>query len=556
MAERLVIDPVTRIEGHLRIETQMGDDGAVADAWVSGTMVRGVERALVGRDPREAWAMAQRACGVCTLVHAMASVRAVEDALGIAVPPAATVLRNLMVAQQHVHDHVMHFYHLHGFDWVDAAATLNADPAETARLQQAISPRPAATAAYFATVQDQLRTILESDRLSLFANGWWGHPAYRLSPEMDLLLMAHYFEALDWQSGVTVIQTILGGKNPHPNLVVGGLPLPIDLSSAEALNQERLDRIQASIEDMVQFVDQVYVPDVLAMLAAYPELAERGEGVGSFLTWGEFPTTDIAQPESYLVPRALILDRDLADVQQPDPRDLDAVRESVARSWYGDGAAGGDHPWRGATELVYSGPTPPYGHLDVDGRYSWLKAPRWRGRPMEVGPLARVLVMYAADRPDVRSQVDVALAGLGLPFEALYSTLGRTLARAIETRTFAHHMRAMYKTLDGLIQSGQTDSFNDARWDPATWPRQARGFGFLEAPRGALGHWVTVDHDRIAGYQIIAPTTWNASPRDHDGQPGPYEAAVRGLPVARPEQPLEVLRAIHSFDPCLACAVH
>jgi len=362
MAKRLVIDPITRIEGHLRIEAEVGPDNKIAAAYSSGTMVRGIEIILRGRDPREAWAFTQRACGVCTTVHAFASIRAVEDALKITIPNAANLIRNLMIAQQYVHDHVMHFYHLHALDWVDVVAALKADPKKTAEIQQAISPWPNSSPAYFADVQGKVKAIVESGQLSIFANAYWGHPAYKLPPEVNLLAVAHYLEALDWQKDVVKIHTIFGGKNPHPNFVVGGVPMPIDLNSDTALNAERLSIVSASIEKIIAFVDQVYLPDLLAIAPYYLEYAGLGEGLGNFLTWGEFPADGANDPAKFLVPRALILNRDINNVAVPDPNDFAKMKEYVAHSWYkyGGGDNTGLHPWQGETTFNYTGPKPPY----------------------------------------------------------------------------------------------------------------------------------------------------------------------------------------------------
>ncbi|MBK9713339.1 MAG: nickel-dependent hydrogenase large subunit [Kouleothrix sp.] len=558
MAKRLVIDPITRIEGHLRIEAEVGADNIVKDAYSSGTMVRGIEIILNGRDPREAWAFAQRVCGVCTTVHAFASIRAVEDALGITIPKAANLIRNLMIAQQYVHDHVMHFYHLHALDWVDVVNALKADPKATAELQQKISPWPNASPAYFAGVRDKVQAIVDSGQLSIFANAYWGHPAYKLPPEMNLLAVAHYLEALDWQAQATKIHTIFGGKNPHPNFVVGGVPMPIDLNSDTALNAERLSIISDSIEQMIAFVDQVYLPDLLAIAPFYKDYAAIGGGLGNFLTWGEFPDTDINDTSKYLVPRAVILNKDLSNIIQPDPRDMQRMQEFVTRSWYAysGGDQAGLHPWQGETTLKYSGPKPPYEQLAVEQKYTWLKAPRWNETPMEVGPLARVLAMYATGHAQTKELIDATLKALDAPTEALFSTLGRTAARAIETKVFADAMRGYYNDLIAEIKAGNTQTFNREKWEPTSWPARAQGVGLMEAPRGALGHWVVIENGKIANYQMVVPTTWNATPRDHKGQMGAYEASLIGTPLARPEWPLEILRTIHSFDPCMACAIH
>lgn len=558
MAQRIVIDPITRIEGHLRIEAELDAANKVKAAYSSGTMVRGIEIILKGRDPREAWAFAQRACGVCTTVHSFASIRSVEDALKIQIPKAANLIRNLMIAQQYVHDHVMHFYHLHALDWVDVVGSLNADPAETARIQQSISPWQNASPAYFTDIQKKVKGIAESGQLSIFANAYWGHPAYKLPAEINLLAVAHYLEALDAQRTFTKIHTIFGGKNPHPNFTVGGVPFPINLNSDTALNAERLSIIKDSIDRMLTFVDQVYLPDLLAIAPYYLDYAGLGEGLGNFLTWGEFPDTDNSDISKYLVPRAVITGRDLSHIEVPDPRDFERMKEYVTHSWYE--YAGGDqtglHPWRGETKFNYTGPRPPYDFLEVEQKYSWLKSPRWADTPMEVGPLARVLAMYAGGNQQVQELTNMVLTSLGAPLEAVFSTLGRTAARAIETKVFADFMLKTYNDLIETIKAGDTRTFNEEKWEPISWPAHAEGFGFMEAPRGALGHWIVINNGKIENYQMVVPTTWNAAPRDHQGLPGAYEAALVGTPLAVTDQPLEILRTIHSFDPCMACAIH
>jgi hydrogenase large subunit len=558
MPQRIVIDPITRIEGHLRIEAALDENNVISQAYSSGTMVRGIETILKGRDPREAWAFTQRACGVCTTVHSFASIRAVEDALKIRIPKTANLMRNLMIAQQYVHDHVMHFYHLHALDWVDVVASLQADPAATASIQQSISPWPNASPSYFTGVQKKVQAIVDSGQLSIFANAYWGHPAYKLPPEINLLAVAHYLEALDWQKEATKIHTIFGGKNPHPNFVVGGVPMPIDLNSDTALNAERLSIISDSIDSMITFVDQVYLPDLLAIAPYYLEYGGIGEGLGNFLTWGELPGEDNWDTSKFLVPRAVILDRDLANIQEPDPNDFKLMQEYIAHSWYkyNDGDGVGLHPWNGETAFNYTGPKPPYDLLEVEQKYSWLKSPRWAERSMEVGPLARVLAMYATGHAQTKELVDLVLKTLDVPITAVFSTIGRTAARAIETKVFADSLRTFYNDLVAEISAGNTDTFNGEKWEPHTWPGSAQGFGYMEAPRGALGHWIVIQGGKIENYQMVVPTTWNGSPRDHLGQPGAYEASLVGTKLEKPEWPLEILRTIHSFDPCMACAVH
>jgi hydrogenase large subunit len=558
MAQRIVVDPITRIEGHLRIEAEVDASNTIQNAYSSGTMVRGIEIILKGRDPREAWAFTQRACGVCTTVHSFASIRSVEDALDIKIPKAANLMRNLMIAQQYVHDHVMHFYHLHALDWVDVVNALKADPTQTSAIQQSISPWANSSPAYFKDVQSKVQGIVDSGQLSIFANAYWGHPAYKLPAEVNLLAVAHYLEALDAQKTFTKIHTIFGGKNPHPNFVVGGVPMPIDLNSDTALNAERLSIIKDSIDRMIQFVDQVYIPDLLAIAPYYLEYAGMGEGLGNFLTWGELPDTDNSDTSKYVVPRAVIMNRDLSHIEEPNPNDFEMMKEFVAHSWYdqsvGDNA--GLHPWKGETKFNFTGPKPPYDQLEVEQKYSWLKAPRWAETPMEVGPLARVLAMYANGHKQTQDLTNFVLKTLDAPIEAVFSTLGRTAARGIETKVFADELLTNYNALIDTIKVGDTDTFNGDKWEPNTWPSHAEGFGFMEAPRGALGHWIVIDNGKIDNYQMVVPTTWNGSPRDHKGQAGAYEMALVGHTLADPTQPLEILRTIHSFDPCMACAIH
>ncbi|MFZ0257471.1 MAG: nickel-dependent hydrogenase large subunit [Gammaproteobacteria bacterium] len=557
MSERIVVDPITRIEGHLRIEAQMQGD-TIDEAYSSGTMVRGIEVILRGRDPRDAWAFAQRICGVCTLVHGIASVRAVENALDYQIPPNAQLVRNLMIAAQYVHDHVMHFYHLHALDWVDVVSALKADPKETAELAQTISNYPKSSRGYFADTQKKLKDFVDAGQLGIFANAYWGHPAYKLPAEANLMAVAHYLEALAWQREVAKLLTIFGGKNPHPHFLVGGVPLPIDLNSDSALNAKRLAQVQNIIDEMRTFVDQVYVPDTLAIAGFYKDWGGQGEGLGNFLTYGDFPEKGMDDPQSYLIPAGVIVDRDLGNIQPVDLHGLDEIQEYVAHSWY-DYSVGKDqglHPYQGETLLNYTGPKPPYRHLNVEQAYSWLKSPRWKGRAMEVGPLARVLMLYASGHEQTKALVDDALQRLEVPVTALFSTLGRTAARTLETKVIADTMQIWYDNLVANIKAGDTKTFNETLWEPARWPKRVQGVGYMEAPRGALAHWVVIEDGKIANYQAVVPSTWNAGPRDATGHPGAYEAALVGHRLHDPQQPVEILRTIHSFDPCIACAVH
>jgi hydrogenase large subunit len=562
MSERIVVDPITRIEGHLRIEAQM-DGENIAQAYSSGTMVRGIETILRGRDPRDAWAFTQRICGVCTLVHGIASVRAVEDALQYQIPPNAQLIRNLMIGAQTIHDHVMHFYHLHALDWVDVVSALSADPRATSDLAQSLSGWPKSSPGYFSDIANRLKAFVESGQLGIFANGYWGHPAYKLPPEANLMAVAHYLEALAWQRDVARLLTVFGGKNPHPNFVVGGAPCPIDLNSDSAINSKKLAQVQTFIDSMRTFVDQVYLPDTLAIAGFYKDWGERGEGLGNFLGYGDLPSRSLMDEDpGFLFPRGAILERDISTVHAVDIHEDAEIQEYVAHSWYKyeNGNDQGLHPYAGETSLDYDGrggPVPPFEHVRVKDGYSWMKSPRWKGHAMEVGPLARVLLLYATGHAQTKELVGMTLSTLELPVDALFSTLGRTAARTLETKIVVDGMQGWYDALVANIKAGDTRTFNEVLWEPSSWPREARGAGYMEAPRGALGHWILIKDGKIDNYQAVVPSTWNAGPRDPKGQPGAYEAALQdNHQLVDAKQPVEILRTIHSFDPCIACAVH
>jgi len=553
---RIVVDPVTRIEGHLRIEAQV-EGGSVTDAWSSGTMFRGIELILRGRDPREAWIWTQRICGVCTTVHALASVRAVEDALGIEVPPNAELIRNIIGATQYVQDHVIHFYHLHALDWVDITLALKADPAKTSQLAESISEWPKSSRVYFKAIQDRVKKLVESKQLSLFSSGYWGHPAYHLPPEANLLAVAHYIEALEFQREFIRIHAVLGGKNPHlQTYLVGGMASAMDPNEPQApINLERITFLSEIAKTAQTFVEQVYIPDVLAVASFYRDWFGRGEGLGNFLSYGDYPQGGIHDTSKYFLPRGAILGRDLSKVHPVDPAQ---VSEYVTHSWYeyAGGDSVGKHPYEGETRPKYTGPKPPFEHLNVEEKYSWLKSPRFQDTPVEVGPLSRMLIAYASGHAEVKELVNGALAKLNAPATALFSTLGRVAARAIETQLMARQVPKWIDQLSQNLAHGDLRIHNSEKWDPATWPKSSQGWGFHEAPRGSLGHWVQIEDRGIKNYQCVVPSTWNAGPRDAKGQRGAYEAALLKTPIADPERPLEILRTIHSFDPCLACAVH
>jgi hydrogenase large subunit len=553
---RIVVDPVTRLEGHLRVEAVV-ENGVITDAFSSGTMIRGLEKILLGRDPRDAWAITERVCGVCTTVHALASVRSVEDAIGISVPPTAELIRNIMLTTQYVQDHVIHFYHLHALDWVDIVNALKADPKKAAELAQTFSKWDKNTPAYFTDVQNKIKQFAASG-LGIFANGYWGHPGYKLPPEVNLIAVAHYLDALEWQKEVVKIHAVFGGKNPHPNYLVGGVPCSIDVDEVAAINGERLNLVARLIGKADEFVNEVYIPDLLAVASFYKDWAKWGGGLKNYLSYGEFPTQGYGKPEAFKYPRGVVLNRDLSHVYPVNPKDSEEIKEYIASSWftYEGGDTKGIHPWAGETEIKYTGPKPPFETLEGHAKYSFLKTPRWKDNAMEVGPLSRLLVAYASGRTDVQELVKGTLGKLGVPVDALFSTLGRTAARGLDAALGMIWLKEFFGELMGRVKTRETSTFNGEKWEPSSWAKDCQGVGLVEAPRGALAHWIKIKDGKIDNYQLVVPTTWNGSPRDAKGQHSSFEASLIGTPVANLEQPVEIIRTIHSFDPCLACAVH
>jgi hydrogenase large subunit len=564
--QRVVVDPICRIEGHLRIEVNLDKDNVIRNAVSTGTMWRGLEIILKGRDPRDAWAFTERICGVCTGVHALTSVRAVEDALGIEIPTNANHIRNLMMLAQYTQDHLVHFYHLHALDWVDVVSALSADPKATSALQQSISTWHKSSPGYFRDVQARIKRFVESGQLGPFSNAYWGSPAYKLPPEANLMAVTHYLEALDFQREIVKIHTVFGGRNPHPNWVVGGMPCSFSLNETGGINMEWLNLVSSIIDRSIEFIDKVYIPDLTAIASFYPEWTTYGGGLSStnLLSYGDFPrvANDWSQENMYM-PGGAIINGDLSTVHEVDTRDPEQVQEFVAHSWYKyPDENKGLHPWDGVTDPNFElgpntkGTKTNIQEIDEGAKYSFVKAPRWRGHAMEVGPLARYVVAYASGNEEIKAQVDGLLGALGLPLTALFSTLGRTAARGLECSWAAHKMRVVFDDMMANLKAGDTATSNMDLWEPSSWPRDAKGVGRVEAPRGALGHWVHIKDSKIENYQAIVPTTWNASPRDPAGNIGAYEAALLGTPMTNAEQPLEILRTIHSFDPCLACATH
>ena len=566
--KRVVVDPVCRIEGHLRVEVNLDDKNVIRNAVSTGTMWRGLEVILKGRDPRDAWAFTERICGVCTGTHALTSVRAVEDALKIQIPENANSIRNIMQLNLQVHDHLVHFYHLHALDWVDVVSALKADPKATSALAQSISKWPLSSPGYFRDIQNRLKKFVESGQLGPFMNGYWGNPAYKLPPEANLMAVAHYLEALDFQKEIVKVHTIFGGKNPHPNWLVGGVPCAINLEGAGAVgavNMERLNLVKSIIDRCIEFTEQVYIPDLIAIAKFYKGWLYGG-GISSknVLSYGDIPDkANDYSASNLMLPRGAIINGDLSKVHEVDLKDPEQVQEFVAHSWYKyPDETKGLHPFDGVTEPSFvlgpntKGTKTNIKELDEGGKYSWIKAPRWRGHAMEVGPLARYIIGYAQKNPEFKEPVDALLKELDVPVTALFSTLGRTAARGLECGWAAHKMSYFFDKLMANLKAGDLNTANIEKWEPSTWPKEAMGAGFTEAPRGALGHWIKIKDTKIDNYQCVVPTTWNGGPRDHKGQIGAFEASLMDTPVAKADEPLEILRTLHSFDPCLACSTH
>ena len=567
---RIVIDPVTRTGGHLRIEADAAG-GVVSGAWASATMFRDLEAVLRGRDARDAWLLAERICGTCTTVHALASVRAVENALGIEIPTNARLIRNLLAATQLVRDHVLGFYQAQGPDWVDAQSALKADPVATSRLATGISLWERSGPDYFKDMRDRLAAVIESDQPGIFANGAWGHPAYRLNPEQNLLLLAHMLEALDWQRSFMRIHALMGGKDPHPQTyLVGGMALvppwggpnpPIirehpqvpEANAPLALSEDGIAMIDGLLSEAQTFVDQVFLPDVRLLAGAYPDWGRIGLGSGEYLAWGDYPEKDGKDPSLFL-PRGRLSGGNLNLALDAVP---DSVAEAITHAWYT--YTGGDEelrPAEGETVPAWSGQALPLTTLDVAGKYTWIKAPRYAGRPMETGPLARMLVGVANGQSEIRLALEAILHDTGLALDVMPSVLGRMLARAVEAQVVVRRAHEWLTELKANLATGDVAVVDLTYWDPSSWPAEAEGRSIGESPRGAVGHWIGIRNGVIDRYQVVDGSTWNASPGDATGGRGPIEAALAGTPVADPTRPLEIQRVVHAFAPCAACAAH
>jgi hydrogenase large subunit len=547
---RISIDPVTRIEGHLRVDVEV-DGGVVNKAWASCTMWRGLETILRRRDAREGWVFAQRFCGVCTTVHAVASVRAVEDALSLEIPPNAQYIRNLILIGHALHDNIVHFYHLSALDFVDILQIPKADPAKAASIAEGYSSWTGNSRQELAAVQTKVKGLVGSGQLGIFSHGYWGHPAMKLSPEVNLILFSHYLQALDFQRKSCQIVAILGGKTPHiQNLAVGGVMNAINLNSLATMNMDRLGMLKAILEDLIPFVQQVFLADTCLLAAYYPEYLHLGRGVANYLAVPDLPLD--AKASKFDLPGGIIMNGNLAGVRPivnwQDAEFRKAVTEDNTHAWY-----------QGSQFTPYKGQQiPDYTDFNADAKYTWVKAPRYNGSPMQTGPLATVLVGYASGHAKTRKWTDTALNriaavnGLKVTPDDLQSTMGRYLGRAIRSSILSDLALEHLQLLTTNILNGDDTTYNAPKFPTG----EIMGMGMHEAPRGSLSHWVVIEKGAFTNYQAVVPTTWNASPRDEKGVPGPYESSLIGTPVVEAEKPLEVLRTVHSFDPCMACSCH
>ncbi|MDR0782799.1 MAG: nickel-dependent hydrogenase large subunit [Propionibacteriaceae bacterium] len=564
MAEPHVIDPITRIEGHLRIELET-ENAKITNAWSEATQFRGLEALVANRDPRDVWAFLQRICGVCTTTHAIASVTAVENAIGSRVPPQALLIRDLVMGSAGVQDHVIHFYHLHALDWVNVVSASKADPAAAVEFARAIgSTWKGNTLERMTAVSETIKTILASGQLSIFTGGYWDHPDYRLPPEANLMACAHYLDALEFQRSMIRINTVFGGKNPHPNFLVGGMACTIDPNRSESINHVQIAEIQKWLDEAYEFVTTCYIPDAKAIMGVYKDYFDIGVSSPNYLAvgmlgaaYGGDPNESPAINPMMEVTPGVIFDDDFDTVHTFE---ASKITESVASAWFKYSKPGSLPPAEGETVVDYTGPTPPYTWLADRTEYTWSKAPRYSDKPMQVGPLARVMLAYARKHPRTVEIVNAAAEQYGITLKQMNSTGGRTLARAVECLTSIEMLVDVTfpKFVEGL-KAGDIDVFDSTKWEPKSWPKAADGYSLIEVARGTLGHWVKIKNRKVSHYQAIVPSTWNGGGRDEYGVRSPYEEALASNehhPLVNPEQPLEVIRTIHSFDPCMSCAVH
>ncbi len=540
---RITVDPITRIEGHLRIDVQV-DGGRVTDSWSSAQAFRGIEEILKGKDPRNAWAMTQRFCGVCTTTHALCSIRTVEDALNVEIPVNAQMMRNIVMSIQSLQDHIVHFYHLTALDWVDIVSALKADPAKAGRIAQTLSDWPSNSVNEMKNAKERLAKFVGTGNLGIYSSGYWGHPDMRLSPEINLIAFAHYLQALDYQRRAAEAVAIIGGKNPHiQNLCVGGVTTALNMDSMAALNLERIQWIRTLLAEVRAFVEKVYIPDVLAIAGAYKDWFNIGKCSPNYIAAPDFPMN----PDSteFLMPGGIIMDGKFSEIKNwKDARFRDGITETNVHAWYSDGQTN-THPYEGTQ-------TPAYNGFNENGKYSWAKAPRFEDKVTQTGPIAQILAGYYAKDPLIVKTVNLVAGKLGLQLEQLNSTMGRNACRAIRALVMIDRAQTSIDTLVNNYGKGDTSYVNYTEIPEGEY----MGVGFNEAPRGMLSHWITIENKLIKHYSAVVPSTWTAGPRDNSGRQGPYEESLMNTKIAIESQPLEIIRSIHSFDPCIACAVH
>ncbi|MFA7083497.1 MAG: nickel-dependent hydrogenase large subunit [Arcobacteraceae bacterium] len=554
--KHIVIDPITRIEGHLRIEAIIDENNVITDAFSSSTMFRGIEEILKGRDPRDCGLLAMRICGVCTGTHYLRSIEAVEHAFNVTVPKNARIVRNLMLGGLYAHDHIVHFYHLHALDFVDITKALEADPQkavdEAHKWADIAKTNPwNASVSQYKQVQERVAKYVKQGRLGIFGNAYWGSKAYKLTPEQNLIGLSHYLDALEVQRDLAKALAIFGGKNPHPqSLVVGGVTCVQDIK-----NPSRIAEYKTIMKKAQKFTKEAYLPDIYMAGTMYADeaLAGVGGGIGNFLSYGDFNLDDLPfYKAKRLFPSGIVLNKDLTKVFDLDQT---KVTEDVTHAWYEGNT--NLHPYDGVTHPKYTGFAKKengIAYLDTKNKYSWIKSPLYDDERMEVGPLARMVIGVARGDELITKYVTTFLKNGNLPVKVLFSTIGRTAARAIETELMVDKCIEWADELAANVASGDLSTWTEFDFDKVS--KNAQGYGMAEAPRGALGHWIKIKDGKVENYQTVVPSTWNAAPRDYKERLGAYEASLVGTKVVNPEEPLEIIRTIHSFDPCIACAVH
>ena len=551
--QRIIVDPITRIEGHLRIEVEVDENNVIQKAYSSSTLWRGLETIVKNRDPRDVGFLIQRICGVCTFSHYRAGIEAVEDALGIVPPLNAKLTRSLMNQSLFMHDHVVHFYHLHGLDWVDVVAALDADVEKASKEAFKYAKYPIATGENdLKKVKDRVKEFVQRGQLGPFANAYWGHKTYRLSPEQNLIVLSHYLKALEVQRDLAKLMALFGGKQPHPqSLTVGGVTCVMDL-----LDPSRMGEYLTLFKKGVEFIENAYEADVIMVASAYkdePSVTQIA-GVKNFMSHREMQLNR----NEFLFDTGIIYDLDLSKVFEINE---DLITEEATHSWYENNEA--LHPYDGKTNPKYTGlkdmetigANGEKMHskvIDEKGKYSWIKSPRYDSKTMEVGPLACILISYAKGNKRIVPLVDEFLEKTQLPKSALFSALGRTAARMIQTKAIAKYGLEAFNTLIENLKVDQ-DTYTSYKIDKN---KEYKGRFIGDVPRGMLSHWIRIKNGVVENYQAVVPSTWNAGPIDALGQVGPYESNLVGVKVADITQPLEIIRIIHSFDPCIACAVH